>query len=336
MSVLGTPVLELEYPPLGGVGIPLCDDLPDVPDLSTPVEPEPDECDVCETPQNLPTVPGRCGDNGYGWVFAALRVMPTITFGSRIEWTLHPNLRDPGPYTFQLQAGRTGLSAADDWEAVGLPAVDTFYLLDDAQRVYGKTNWTHYRVCLSTPLETYFSPPVPADGDLVGKDRREWRVIVKTWQKLLQLDRGQDGYLLKRRLFGEPCPEDCVDFQTGEVTDPQCETCYGTGFLQGYYEPLSCVYAALGRRVSHNERDGGQARGTIDDHLRVQADMIAVPQVFENDVWVDKSTDRRWFVHKIENKIEIRGVAAVVDCEFRLAPFTDPVYKIEIADQVPQ
>lgn len=327
MPVIGTPVLTLEDPDVSGVGGTICD----VPDLAVGVAD-----DECQEPVNLPTVPGSCDDASCDWVFAAVRVTPTIAFGTRIEWVLHPNFRDPGPYTFQLQAGRTGLAGADDWESVGLSAVDTFFLLDDQQRVYGKTNWTHYRICLSTPLDTYFSPPVAADGDLDSKDRREWRTIIKTWQRLFKLKTGQDGYLLKRKLFGEPCPEACVDFQTQEITDPECDTCYGTGFIQGYFDPVPCVYASLGTRVSHNERDAGQSRGTINDMLRVRATMLGVPQVFENDVWVDKKTDRRWYIHQIQNRIEIRGVAAVIDCELRLAPFTDPIYKFEIADQVPQ
>jgi hypothetical protein len=326
MPVIGTPVLTLTPPPVGGVPDPICDP-PAVAVSGTGAD--------CQPVENLPVVPGSCEQQDCSWIFGTLRVTPTIGFGSRVEWSLHPGFSDPGPYTFQLQAGRTGLTNADDWEAIGLPAVDAFYMLDDTQRVFGKTNWTHYRVCLETPLATYFSPPIAADGDMSPQDRREWRTVITTWLKLFKLRTGQDGYLLKRKLFGQPCPESCVDFQTKEITDPECPTCYGTGFVGGYFEPAPCVYASLDPRVSHNERDAGQARGTINDALRVKATMLGVPQVFENDVWVDKQTDRRWYIHQIQHRIEIRGVAAVIDCEFRLAPFTDPIYQIEITDQIP-
>lgn len=296
-------------------------------------------CDeACGDQINLPTPPlsgcgaATCAVSG---VFQSLRVTPTIAFGSRVEWALSPQFRDPLPHTFQLQVGRTGLSVADDWQPVGSTADNVFYMLDDTQRVFGKTNWTHYRVCLETPVGTYFSDPIPADGDLSAKDRREWRTILKTWSTLLRLKTGQEGYLLKRKLFGTPCPEDCRDFQTGEITDPHCPTCHGTGIVDGYFDPVPCIYAQLSPRTSHNNLDAGQARGTIDDELRVRATLLGVPYIFENDVWVDKHTDRRWYIHQIQHRVEVRGVAAVVDAEFRLAPYTDTIYEFEIEDQVP-
>jgi hypothetical protein len=312
MAIIGTPVETFEY-------VPDIDEYPD----------------GCVAVANLPTVPGgTCETPTCEEAFLSLRVTPTIAHGSRVDWALSPGLTDSGPYTFQLQGGNTGLNQADDWCDIGSEVVDTYYALDDEQRVYGKTNWSHYRVVLTTPQDTYYSPPIPAYGDLDSKDRREWQLIAKSWQRQFRIKAGNEGYLLKRKLFGEKCS--CVDFQTGEINDPECELCYGTGFVQGYYDPVPCFYAQLSRLTSHNERDGGQARGTIDDRLRVRAKMLAVPMVFENDVWVDKSSDHRWYIHEIQNHVEIRGVAAVIDCELRLAPFSDPIYQIAIADQIPQ
>lgn len=341
MPVTGTPVTPpptsetetetVEVAPI--LDAPICD-LPDVVN---------DACEetLCEQkPENLPTVPGTtaadsCVGGSCDWIFSSLRVTPTITGGSRIEWRLHPRFNDPGPYSYRLEVGRTGLPEADDWEIVGSPAEDAYYLIDDeGQRVYGKTNWTHYRVVVSTPQGTYPSPPIRADGDLSSRDRRTWRTILKTWQRLLELRIGQEGYLLKRRLFGELCPNEDVDFQTREILDPHCDVCYGTGFVGGYYEPYPCFYAALDTRASHNNRET-RSRGTVDDALRVKATMLGVPQVFEGDVWVDKATDRRWYIHQIQNKIEVRGVAAVIDCELRLAPYTDVIYQFAIEDQLP-
>ena len=70
--------------------------------------------------------------------------------------------------------------------------------------------------------------------------------------------------------------------------------------------------------------------------LRVKARMLAIPQVFENDVWVDKTNDHRWYIHQIEHAAEYKGIPVASDIEFRFAPFSDPIYSIEIDALLPE
>ena len=267
-------------------------------------------------------------------IFSHISVTPTIKQGTRVEWGLLSSFRDPGPYQYTLQVGRTGNPRADDWVNVGTPAYDVFYMEDDQQRVYGMTNWTHYRLRVVTGLNTYYSAPIPVNSALSRRDRMVYLALLKTWSQNMRLNIGQEGYLLKRKLFGEPCPDSPPDWQTGEVTKPGCLTCFGTGFTGGYFAPIPCVYAAMDPNATHNQLDTPTARGTIDDEMRVTARMIAVPQMFENDVWVDKAQDTRWIIHKIKNIVEVRGVPVVCQVELRLAQFTDPIYDFVIPGQV--
>ena len=50
----------------------------------------------------------------------------------------------------------------------------TGQLVDDTPRVFGKTQWTHYRIKLTTPGGTYYSTPMHCWGSL---DFRFWRLI---------------------------------------------------------------------------------------------------------------------------------------------------------------
>ncbi len=314
-------------------------------DLATPASPVPGPGQTCEAPEITgtdigaivkPTIVG--GDQCFfncDQIFANVRVTPTIKRGSLVEFELHPAFTDPGPYEFQLQFGRTGSNDSDDWTIVGTAVFDVSFLVDDEVRLYGKTGWAHYRVCLRTATATYFSRPVDVLGILDFQDRRVFMEIMRAQQLYLRKSNGTEGFLLKRRLFGQRCDQDCVDFLTGEVTNPQCPNCFGSGFVGGYFAPIPCIYAALGRKVSHNELDGGENRGTVDDKIRVKARILAVPQIFENDVWVDKKNDYRWYIHAIQSAAELRGIPIAVDAEFRFAPFTDPVYSFEIDAQVP-
>lgn len=292
--------------------------------FTTPVIFDPDqsrdECDIICGP--------RCE-----WIFSRLRAWPLIRGGTRVEWTLHPRFADPQPHTFQLQFGRTGNPLADDWTNVGLPVVNMFYAFDDTQRVYNNFQWTHYRVLLTTAQGTYASKPQNLYGSL---PKRQWRIareIERMEQLRLRKEAGQEGYLLKRKLFGEPCT--CLDPQTREVNNPQCELCYGTGVAAGYYAPYPCFYAELGLSGTNNRLDGGQSRGTIDDAGRTWARMINSPQIFSHDVWVDRDTDFRWEIHGVSNIAEVNGMPVVVKAELRRLPFSHPVYDIEIDGQVP-
>lgn len=274
-----------------------------------------------------------CGPS-CNWIFSQIRVWPLIAGGTIVEWVLHPNFADPGSYTFQLQFGRTGSAYADDWVNVGAEVVDDYYAIDDRQRVYGKTQWTHYRVLLTTSEATYASAPQHAMGNL---SRKDW-LLVKELTRLetvrLKKAAGQLGYLLKRKLFGTACP-DCLDEQTQEIRNAQCATCYGTGLVGGYYDPVPCFYVELSPKSLRNELDSGESRGTVDDLPRVKGRMINNPQVFSYDVWVDKDTDSRWIIHQIQNAVEVRGVPVVLQAEMRLAPYSHPIYTIEIDGQTP-
>jgi len=251
-----------------------------------------------------------------------------------VEFLLHPQFSDPGPYTYQLQVGHTGTNLADDWTNVGLPVTgDINHLVDGLKRIYGKTQWTHYRIRLSTPEATYYSDPAHCWGDLPF---RFWRLVANRERMYLKqfttTVRGQEGYLLKRRLVGETpeAGQGVIDYLTGEVVNPQSEETVGTEFVGGYYLPIPCVYVDLGNADRREHLDEGKARGTINDGLKVAGVALARPAWDSYDVWVSKQNDFRWQIHTISHLEEIEGVPIVVKLEMRLLPFTHPVYKFEI------
>lgn len=264
------------------------------------------------------------------WIFGRLRVWPLIDGGSRVEWTLHPQFNDAGTYTYQLQVGRTGNANADDWVNVGLSATDVCSLTDATKRVYGKKQWTHYRIVLTTPQGTYTSDPEPATGVFNKADYLMVREIERRETLRLRQQAGTSGYLLKRRLFGTACT--CRDTMTNEVRDSSCPDCYGTGFVGGYFPP-AVSWAEQKAPPSRNHLD--DTRGTVDDSLRTSLRMLDSPQLFSYDVWVARDTDYRWILHAIRPVVAVRGRPVVVECEARLAPFTHPIYKLEIDGQVP-
>jgi len=273
-------------------------------------------------PDSLVPCPEECDR----LVFDRVTVESKIEGGTRVSWELSSHFHDPQPHTFQLQVGRTANQNADDWESVGGTVEDEFFAIDDTKRVYGGTQWTHYRVILQTALGTYYSRAERAGSNLDKRDFRIVRTMINGFRIGMRYGASL-GYLLKRRVAGEEC--DCVDYQTHEVRNPEHLRCYGTGIVDGYFSPMDCVYAKFEPVSRHEEVDGGQGRGTINDVV-VQAIMLSLPFMNENDVWVDKNSGDRWIVHRISNQTEYKGVPLISAVELRLAKYSDIIYQFPV------
>jgi len=250
--------------------------------------------------------------------------------GTRVMWELVETFDDPPPYEFQLQVGQSRNPDAPDWEDVGGPVTDILFSIDGEQRTWGKLNYTFYRVKLTTSLNVYYSEPTGATGTLNPRDWRLAREIIRQERLRMHQHAGQEGYLLKRRITGESCP-DCTDPLTREIRDPGCTTCYGTGFRCGYFFPIDCVWADIAPETYHIERKA--PRSTIND-IVVRARMLNTWLLGEGDVWVNRVTDDRYYVHAVQNTAEMRGVSLIANVEMRPAPVTDVAYDIDIPQQV--
>lgn len=284
--------------------------------------------ELCEEGGGSPGI--HCGPE-CAWIFDRILIFPLIKGGTRVEWGLHPQFKDPPPYTFQLQVGSTGNPLADDWADVGSPVTDTFFMEDPQQRLWGMMAWTHYRVLLTTPLANYASPPQLIWGTMDRSDAQKAKALVRqTYERLVKVA-GVEGYLLKRRLYGEACS--CLDTMTLESRRPDCPICYGTGIVKGYFDPYPCFYVEFsGKKIRSHVSD----TGTTNDGPVVAGRMINTPQIHSYDVWVDRGSDQRWFIHRIESETEIRGIPIILHpVEMRMAPFSHIIYSFPIPGQIP-
>lgn len=244
---------------------------------------------------------------------------------TRVMWELRSDFPDPAPYVFQLQRGRSNNNFADDWEDVGAPVANMLYAVDGAESLAGSAvDYTHYRVKLMTSQGSYISEPVGYMGVLAPRDRRIAREIMRQEHVRMRQHAGQLGYLLKRRTTGEPCPR-CTDAQTGEVRDPDCPVCWGVGLKCGYYYPVDCVWADIDPRT-YNVKVSS-TRGTVED-IAVRARMIGTWMVSARDIWVNRDSDDRYYVHRIQHVAELRGVPLIANVELRPAPDSDVAYDI--------
>lgn len=248
---------------------------------------------------------------------------------TRVQWVLDASFSDPLPHTFQLQFGRTPSNGSTDWQDVGAPVVNGVFAIDDDQHLFGKRLLTHYRVKLTTPTRTYLSSPQPVYGEL---DNRDWRLAREVVRKELLRHRfaSRSGTVLKRLRYGQRCAK-CRDLLTEELQNTTCGECYGTGFIGGYHPPIRMQLFDVDPELIREDKDN-RMRGTIRD-VQVKARAIGCIQLNKYDVWVDDHSDQRWIIHDIQHASEIRGVPLVFIVTMRLAPYSDPVYSVEVGGE---
>lgn len=260
--------------------------------------------------------------------FNRVEVTFSATGGSALAWELNHHFVDELPYVFQVQSSETGLAESGDWVGVGSAVTNAFTTTVTSNTWTGKTPTMHFRIRLATGSnKVYYSEPVAAFGRL---DWRSWHI----GQEILRKETlrhvhftSVDGYLLKQRRAGPPCTR-CLDPRTSEVTDSHCGVCYGTGFVDGYYAPLAAAYADISLEQKQERRDlnaVGHAKQTS-----LTGRFLGGPQIYAQDIWVNKHADQRYNIQPVKVEAHMRGVPIVVTVELRLLPPDDVVYQLGV------
>jgi hypothetical protein len=256
-------------------------------------------------------------------VFNCIGVFGRYRGGALIAWSLDSLFPLASPTTFTVQASRSGVG---DWEDVGT-VVDDYSYTDTNRWIYGKLPRLHYRVTFTQDAVDYESDTVQADGNLSGKDARIAREIVRKEHLRLNLW-GVQGWLYKVRQWGVKCPE-CIDWDTGQVKNSHCTTCYGTGFTGGYFSPVE--YHVSEASSSPRRQVTDPARGQVINETKIVRG-VNCPWLDTGDFWVDINSDKRYVIQTI-SELDIRGVTVIFpQIEMRLAPSTDIIYSISRPD----
>ncbi len=257
-------------------------------------------------------------------VFSRIYVDYMMRGATRVTWEMRRTFTDDTPWSFQLQVSRNG---GDTFENVGIPVVDTFYALDTTPRLYGKDQRLVYRVVLTTPNDTYTSPNAQIMGQL---HLRQWliaREIIRRHRLQAKQTglRVLDGWLLKRKLQGQVCEH--TDPHTGGIIKHDCDICYGTGIVGGYWKAAQDTMIDLRPKTENTQRD--PSRGTVNDVV-VTGRFVGSHWVNRNDVWVDATSDLRYYIWDVQHAAEINQVPIVIDAKMKPAEATDIIYTIDI------
>lgn len=245
--------------------------------------------------------------------------------GTVVEWELNRLFTDRGPYQFTLEGASSSGDTAN-FITIGIPAVNTWFLVDDEARLFGKELDWFYRVKLVTASGTYRSPVISPDS---GVDYRTWRIVREILRKeTLRMKRFvsvPDTVLFKRKRVGTKCTR-CADPLTDEPIDGNCQVCLGTGLVQGYYAAIPIL---VDMQVSNEvEKQDSKSVGTASQGSTQNCRIISDAVLSSQDIIWDKGSGRRYIVHEYTELITIRGYNIVAAVNLRMAPFSDVAYTI--------
>ena len=181
-----------------------------------------------------------------------------------------------------------------------------------------------FRVHMLADGNDYYSPPIAPYGSL---ERRDFLLIQEIQRKELLMARvqaGVPGQIFLRSLYGPPCPI-CRDFVTGDATTENCNSCYGTGRIPGYYGPYDgwFTYSPEHRiKGLENDHEG------VHEHPTFNIRLIGFPRLKKDDVIVDTTSDRRYYVDTLTAVAEIRRVPIVQDVVGHEITRTSAMYQL--------
>jgi hypothetical protein len=241
-----------------------------------------------------------------------------------VMWAMNPTFRRPLPWTFVLYRG---YAVNDDNYVAVSTTTDQPWLYDNKPVFPAKGSDVFYKVRLTTGDGEVFDSQAAQLGTDWG--RYDWGIAKEILRKetlLLVKKVGTKGWLLKRRLWGSMCPvPGCTDPETGQVNDPNCPVCYGTGIEGGYYAPLDFwVTMNPTQRMKKLDNNLGVVAANIET---VRA--LAYPATDAGDVWIQASSDQRFVVQSdVVSLVRHRGIDLVMNLRLEELPRSDIVYSV--------
>lgn len=152
-----------------------------------------------------------------------------------VRWALNPSTQDLTRLKFFIHRGESPtallpISAGIDHNAVEY--VDYSAKLQNLHKVYYYQVWA-VEYAGDTPVQAFTSPVRTWEGapDLVTL------YIINEHLFAFEKVCGMPAVIFKKFREGVHCPR-CFDTVLKRVTKSDCTTCYGTGFLYGYYPPI--------------------------------------------------------------------------------------------------
>jgi hypothetical protein len=210
-----------------------------------------------------------------------------------ISWNLHPTTQDLSSLKFFVYRGESPHSLKAI--STGTTIDDPFHFIDftdliDVYRLY----WYQIHAVeydhTGAPLHTFKSEHFTWDGeqDLVGI------YIVEEHEFAHRYVYGVPALIYPRKRTGIYCPE-CFDKVLKRVTKSRCFTCFGTGYVGGFYKPIEKWLEVMTAPADDTKI---AERGDV-QNPKTMIRLTNYPIVKDGDVIVEMQQDRYWKINAV-------------------------------------
>ena len=225
--------------------------------------------------------------------FTHLTCYPIYPKSVYLSWGLKADFVDPGTYSYTVY--RSG-SPEGPWEKLNsIPLPNDPSYLDSEPNLSSKYRDIYYFVEAISGRGTTYTSPVK--NLLRNVERREYikaTEINRQEMVLLRQYAGTEVHIFKKKHYGEVCS--CYDPVTESIMISDCETCAGTRYVGGYWNPIRTFAAITPESMAVNENS--ELKTEI---VRTEAWITAYPKVTDGDLLVEVSTNRRWVIKRVQN-----------------------------------
>jgi len=224
--------------------------------------------------------------------FRNIRVVVWPDKGWRVQWQID-ELDPSDTIVVQRSQGPEG-----PWTTAGTVSASTM-VYEDTDQPY-RSYWTLF----------FYRLQVKRDGSVIATSEpastsrqasHEIREVIRRYEQVLQGVNGHSGQgsvemaCFKRAIDGTDCP-DCVDPKSGQRLVDRCTTCNGTGYVEGWSNPIKF----RARFLNGPTKQTRQTQQNEEEEDRRQLWTAAYPVMEPHDVLVEKENGRRWRIIRID------------------------------------
>lgn len=256
----------------------------------------------------------------------SLNVTITDIDSRTLSWTFKSSSEALSSYVLSIyRAESPGGDTLAGYSIVtsGIAANTYGYVDTSLSNLYSPQRTWYYKLLISG-IGTANTSIVPTTAAYLQDDTTDnsYNEILRRKSLVINKYSGRDLKILKRRTFGTHCTV-CWDSTLMRIKYGDCETCHGTGWLDGYFAAMSVKgmlnpNPVLNQITMYGEWRPSDSLLTILNH----------PPLTVRDVIVDEK-GQRWAVRAVR-KVERLGFAIEQQAQLSLISFDDKVYKVSV------
>jgi len=243
-----------------------------------------------------------------------LDIFPNYYQGFTFNWDVDPSFRVERPWTFVIQESTN----EKDWVDISPELQDVVMYQEDRRRLYGKENNITYRIKSTAQGKVYYSHSIAPYTKLSKREYLLAREIMRKESLMLDKMSGVSIELWRLDPFKRALPKS-VDPISGIVISPDLNV------DTIYYGPYKTKASFTPTKVDQKQDPNGSG---IIDIRNYQVRILGFPPICDDDILVDTTQDRRYYVKSVSNVAEIRRFPVVQTLIVSEAPKGDPAYKL--------